>query len=149
MCIRDRSFDYRIKVPGRVWVPESSLLIETAEPERASGEYKKSEFKGSKLQATFDYDKVTGDLHLRNRRPGDRFRPLGMSGTKKLKDFFIDEKIPRALRDSIPILTDEDNILWVVGYRMDDRFKITAETKTQFTVIATYYRASNGIISGG
>ena len=73
---------------------------------------------------------------MRNRRPGDKFQPLGMSGMKKLKDFFIDEKIPRSLRDRVPILTCGDDILWVIGYQIDDRFKITADTETQLTVTA-------------
>jgi tRNA(Ile)-lysidine synthase len=59
-----------------------------------------------------------------------------MSGTKKLKDFFMDEKVPRTMRDSVPILTDENSILWVIGYRIDDRFKITEDTKSQITVTA-------------
>ncbi len=128
------SFDYRIEVPGEVKIPALSLLIKTSKPESICGDYKAGE---DKFRATFDYDKIRGELHLRNRHPGDRFQPLGMSGTKKLKDFFIDEKIPRALRDSVPILTDEDNIIWIVGYRMDDRFKVTAETKTQLIVTVT------------
>ena len=61
-----------------------------------------------------------------------------MSGTKKLQDFFVDEKIPKGLRDSVPILTDGDEILWVVGYRIDDRFKITEKTKSKITVTACY-----------
>ena len=130
------SFDYRIEVPGEVKIPALSLLIKTAR--NISDEHRDYKADEDKFRATFDYDKIRGELHLRNRRPGDRFQPLGMSGTKKLKDFFIDEKIPRASRDEVPILTDEDNILWIVGYRMDDRFKVTAETKTQLTVTVTF-----------
>jgi len=123
------AFDYRLDVPGEVRIPALSLLVKASKPESVSGDYSDDRF-----QATFDYDKINGELHLRSRLPGDRFHPLGMSGTKKLKDFLIDEKIPRAMRDSVPILTDRDNILWVVGYRMDDRFKVTSKTKTQLTV---------------
>ena len=131
------SFDYSVKVPGETKIPNLALSIKTTEPERVCGEYKKIQPDENEFRATFDYDKIHGDLHLRNRRPGDRFQPLGMSGTKKLKDFFIDEKVPRTSRSSVPILTDGDNILWVIGYRIDDRFKITADTKTQLTVTAS------------
>jgi tRNA(Ile)-lysidine synthase len=75
-----------------------------------------------------DYDKIKGNLIIRNRRSGDKFVPLGMKGTKKLKDFFIDEKIPRSQREEIPILTDEQQILWVFPYRMDERYKIDRKT---------------------
>ncbi|MFC1712360.1 tRNA lysidine(34) synthetase TilS [Candidatus Poribacteria bacterium] len=129
-------FCYRIKLSGETSIPELSLLIKATGPVKMRGEYEKPQTE-SKFQATFDYSKVNGELYLRNRRPGDRFHPLGMSGTKKLKDFLIDEKIPRDLRDSIPIFTDNDSILWIVGYRMDDRFKVTANTENQLTVTIT------------
>jgi tRNA(Ile)-lysidine synthase len=112
-------------------------LIKTTEPEKACGEYSKPQIE-NEFQATLDYDRIRGELHLRNRRAGDRFQPLGMSGTKKLKDFFIDQKIPRNLRDSVPLVTDESSIVWVVGYRLDDRFKVTADTNNQFTVEAIF-----------
>ncbi len=66
---------------------------------------------------------------MRNFRPGDRFRPLGVSGTQKLKDFFIDHKIPRFERPSVPLLISEERIAWVVGYRIDGRVRITEKTK--------------------
>lgn len=77
-----------------------------------------------------DFDKIKGNLYIRSRQAGDRFVPFGMSGTKKLKDYFIDEKIPKDLRDKIPLIVDEENILWVVGYRINDLYKITKDTKT-------------------
>ena len=126
-------FDYRINVPGETAIPELSLLIRTIGPEEVRDQYRKPQTK-DEFQAILNYDKICGDLHIRNRRSGDRFRPLGMSGTKKLKDFFIDQKIPRHLRDSIPLLTNGSDILWVVGYRLDDRFKVTANTRNQITV---------------
>jgi len=77
----------------------------------------------------FDYDKVKGKIKIRNRRDGDRFTPFGMKGSKKLKDYFIDEKVPRDLRDRIPLVVDEENILWVVGYRTNELYKVTEDTK--------------------
>ncbi|MTI46497.1 MAG: tRNA lysidine(34) synthetase TilS [Firmicutes bacterium] len=77
----------------------------------------------------FDYDKINGDLSVRNRNPGDRFIPLGMKGSKKIKDFYIDEKIPREDRDRIPLVVDNKNIIWVVGYRISDIYKVTECTK--------------------
>ena len=128
------SFCYRIKVPGEMIISELSLLVKAIGPKKVRGEYRRPPTE-DKFQATFDYDRISGELHLRNRRPGDRFQPLGMSGTKKLKDFFVDEKIPRDLRDSVPILTDGDKILWIVGCRMDDRAKVTADTENRLTIV--------------
>lgn len=77
----------------------------------------------------FDYDKIKGNLFIRNRRDGDRFQPFGMKGSKKLKDFFIDEKISRDLRDRIPLIIDEENILWVIGYRTSELYKVDRDTE--------------------
>lgn len=88
----------------------------------------------------FDYDKIQGKLYIRNRRNGDRFIPFGMQGSKKLKDYFIDEKISRDLRNKIPLIVDEENILWVIGYRTSDLYKITKVTKR---VLAIEYHHNN------
>jgi tRNA(Ile)-lysidine synthase len=64
---------------------------------------------------------VTLPLKLRTRIDGDRFVPTGMHNEKKLKEFFIDEKVPKLERDKVPILTDSEKIIWIVGYRMDAR----------------------------
>ena len=77
----------------------------------------------------FDLDKVEGDLKVRNRLNGDKFVPFGMKGTKKLKDYFIDEKVPKDLRDSIPLVVDNRDIIWVVGYRTNEMYKLTNDTK--------------------
>jgi tRNA(Ile)-lysidine synthase len=76
-----------------------------------------------------DADLAEGEMVVRNFRPGDRFRPLGLKGEKKLKDFFIDEKIPRSLRHRIAILEIGGSVAWVVGYRVDDRFKVSESTR--------------------
>lgn len=83
----------------------------------------------NKYEKYFDYDKVKGSLFVRNRREGDSFSPLGIKGTKKLKDYFIDYKVDRLKRDLIPIITDEEEIIWVVGYRISEKYKVTEHTK--------------------
>lgn len=77
----------------------------------------------------FDHDKIKGDIIVRNRRAGDIFSPLNLGGSKKLKEFFIDEKIPREIRDSIPLLALNNEIVWIVGYRISDKFKVDGNTK--------------------
>jgi len=81
------------------------------------------------LEIYVDYDKIQGEIFIRYRKPGDRFRPLGMKGSKKIKDYFIDEKIALGERDKVPLVCDEKNIIWVVGYRMSDAYKITNKTQ--------------------
>lgn len=84
-----------------------------------------------------DYDELEWPLVLRHRKAGDRFKPLKMEGTKKIKDYFIDSKIPKYKRDKTPILVDaKDRIIWLVGERMDDRFKI--DSKTQNILMVKY-----------
>ena len=85
-------------------------------------------FTANPLEIYVDYDKIQGEIFIRQRKPGDRFRPLGMKGSKKIKDYFIDEKIALEERDRIPLVCDEKNIIWVIGYRMSDAYKITNET---------------------
>jgi tRNA(Ile)-lysidine synthase len=81
-------------------------------------------------KAYVDADKLMFPLILRTRQSGDRFRPLGMKGLKKLSDFFIDEKVPLVLKDQVPILLNGNGeIIWIGGLRQDDRYKITSSTK--------------------
>lgn len=76
-----------------------------------------------------DADKVTFPLTLRTWREGDKFRPLGMKGWKKLSDFFVDRKMSQTEKESAWILESQSQIVWIVNQRVDDRFKYTNETK--------------------
>ena len=66
-------------------------------------------------------------LHLRAWRAGDRFRPLGLRGQKKLQDFFVDAKIPREERERVPLLVAGERIAWVVGHRIAEEFRWSGE----------------------
>jgi len=76
-----------------------------------------------------DYDKIEGQLIIRNFRPGDRFRPLNFKGEKKLSDYFIDNKIPLHQRKEIPLLVCDAGIVWIFEHQIDDRFKISSMTE--------------------
>lgn len=78
----------------------------------------------------FDYDKIKGTIQLRTRKQGDTLQVLQSGGSKKLKDYMIDAKIPREIRDQIPVVAVENDILWVVGYRMSEAYKVTDKTNT-------------------
>lgn len=94
-------------------------------------------FSFSSCAASFDFDRISTPLTLRVWRPGDSFVPTGMGGgRKKLQDLFIDAKIPKSRRASIPVLTCSEGILWVVGLRLDDRFLATEKTKEVLTIKA-------------
>ncbi|MGD9083067.1 MAG: tRNA lysidine(34) synthetase TilS [Desulfobacterales bacterium] len=77
----------------------------------------------------FDRDALSFPLLLRNFRHGDRFTPLGMTGTQKIKKFFIDKKIPRKERIRCPIILCRGKIIWVAGYRIDESVKVKPSTK--------------------
>lgn len=81
-------------------------------------------------QAMVDADRVTLDLRVRVWRAGDRFHPFGMGGhRKKLQDFFADVKVPRSMRARVPLVVAPEGIVWISGYRTDDRFRVTGSTR--------------------
>jgi len=79
--------------------------------------------------ARFDLDRLPGPLRVRSCRPGDSFRPVGLGGTKKIKDYLMDLKILRSDRGSIPLLVSSGHILWVVPHRLDERFLTSSQTR--------------------
>ncbi|MDQ2178637.1 tRNA lysidine(34) synthetase TilS [Marinifilum sp. D714] len=82
--------------------------------------------------ACLDASKLKFPLKLRKWQKGDSFRPIGMKGNKKISDFFIDQKFSLQDKENTWLLISGDRIAWVVGYRLDDRFKITATTTKIF-----------------
>ena len=80
------------------------------------------------MEQYFDYQKINSSISLRYRKEGDKFQPLGMKGTKKLKDIFMDLKVPKSIRDDIPIICVGEEIAWIVGYRISDKFKVDKTT---------------------
>jgi len=80
--------------------------------------------------AFFDWETLAFPIMIRNFRPGDRFSPMGMAGSQKLKKFFINNKINLWDRLTLPIFVSGDKIIWVGGIRMAEAFKITSRTQT-------------------
>lgn len=83
----------------------------------------------ARLSVCFDADSIEEPLILRTRRDGDRMQPFGMTGTKKLHDIFIDEKVPLRDRDRWPIICDTRGVVWVAGLRQDERTRVTEKTR--------------------
>ncbi len=115
-----------IKVPGWTDIGVAGLKLH-AELMSPVDFYKRS---FSSRQAYLDFDKTGPIIQTRFFRTGDRFIPLGMKKSKKLKSFFIDEKIPRAERKSVPLLTTRDgDIIWVYAKRIAETYRVTDETR--------------------
>ena len=112
-----------LPIPSVVELPGSEWVVSV---ERAAGPVEAHD----RWTALLDADKIEGELALRHRRAGDRFEPVGMAGhSKSLHEFMIDEKIPHAVRDRLPILVVNDRILWVCGWRVGERARATMETQ--------------------
>lgn len=127
---------YEITIPGDTRASEAGIIISTALLEQVPPAENQKE--DGRNKGLFDMGKFSLPLIIRNRRPGDLFYPRGMGGQrKKIKEYFIDLKIPREERDKIPILVSPEGILWVVGYRTDERFRVTPDTKKILEVKAS------------
>jgi len=82
------------------------------------------------LFACFDAEMLEGkQLFVRSRHAGDYFYPEGMEGKKSIKEFFVDKKIPRFLRERIPIITADEDVIWIAGYRVERRYRKKKTTK--------------------
>lgn len=124
--IKNRRNDlrYEVTLPGSVKMTElgKTMIFEFVE---GPIDMKSN---GGKI-AFMDYDRISLPLVIRTVRPGDRIQPLGMKGTKKIKSVFIDEKIPLRHRKCIPLLLDQEAVLWIAGLRLSERVKITEKTR--------------------
>jgi tRNA(Ile)-lysidine synthase len=85
--------------------------------------------KNNKFIKYFDYDLINNDIILRYRKDGDRFSPLGMKGSKKIKDYYMDLKIPKNERNEVPMICFNKEIAWIVGYGISEKFKVKDTTK--------------------
>lgn len=114
--------EFDINIPGQTLLPGWRVKAEILQGQVYGGQ--------NDFVASLDLDKTGKRLTVRKRRPGDRFQPLGMSQTKKLQDFMVDTRIPRSWRARVPLVCSPEQILWVVGWRIDDRAKVTEATNT-------------------
>jgi tRNA(Ile)-lysidine synthase len=106
---RAARYSYPLPLGGEIAIPEAGMKISSARVAPSGAR------PGSDFEALFDAGALPETLVARNFRPGDRFQPLGMQGRKKLKDLFIEKKIPLRARAALPLLLAGENILWVPG----------------------------------
>jgi len=121
------TFAFSLSIPGEVALDPQKLTV-TAErlpgTDAAAARPMKWAARGAEVGVAAAALRLP--LAVRSRRPGDRFRPLGAPGARKLQDFFVDRKIPRGERDTVPLVVDaSDRIVWVVGQTVAEDFRVT------------------------
>jgi tRNA(Ile)-lysidine synthase len=116
-------YSYALPLGGEIVVPEAGVKIVSARsgPDGAQPR--------TAAEAVFDLKSLRETLTVRNFRAGDRFQPLGMRGHKKVKDLFIEKKVPLQARATLPLLVAGDEILWIPGCGRSETAKIGPATK--------------------
>ena len=118
-----------LALPGETFL-EDGTVIETELFEYLKGQ----KIPENLYTKWFDYDKIKNTLLVRTRQKGDYLQVNASGGHKKLKDLFINEKIPRGRRDEILLIADGDHIVWALGIRMSEAYKITDATKRVLSI---------------
>lgn len=118
-------FCHELAIPGDTYIKNGQAVVTSCIIDKNSV----TDYNSSVFEAYMDIDKISLPLCVRNRRDGDRFFPIGSAGHKKLKEYFIDEKIPRVYRDAIPLVASDHEVLWVIGHRLSDICKVDDSTK--------------------
>jgi tRNA(Ile)-lysidine synthase len=121
------SFSFPLSIPGEVRLDKQGWAIAAELADTATANAGNASGRGAFVEVSAD---VLRPLAIRSRRPGDRFQPPGLGHRKKLHDFFIDRKIPREMRDSVPLVVDgADRIVWVVGQSVAADFRVTGRSR--------------------
>lgn len=115
-----------LEIPATTELPEIRTAIKTR---LRKGNKAVLDIQKSNRKINLDIDKILQPVIVRSIRPGDKFRPLGLDGTKKIGDFLTDRKIARYLRDEIPVIEDKNGIIWLAGLEISENVKIDKKTK--------------------
>lgn len=113
-----------VQVPGRTRVADWTIEAEVMAREDAT-----SKPRDGTYEATIAQHAISGELVVRSRRPGDRLRPMGLGGSKKLQDILVDAKVPLEERDGVLVFADDDGVVWVAGHSLDERVALTPRTR--------------------
>lgn len=133
---KKKSFEHKLDVDGKIYIDElkSEILVQKVNFETNNSCYEFINKNSDAYTKFIDFDKLNlnenVDFVIRNRRDGDIFKPLNSNGTKKLKEYFIDNKIPRENRDGIPLIARNKEIIWIIGNKTSDNYKVTDNTKS-------------------
>src|SRR5690606_12087740 len=126
-----------LRVPGQALDAEAGLVFAARTCPAGDVSLDVDPARGARLDA----DLARGAPAVRRRRQGGRFWPLRAPGTRSLQRVLIDRKVPRAERARTPVVTLDDQPVWIVGHRIDERFKVTPATRT---VLELQVRAADG-----
>lgn len=118
-------FEYGVEIPATIYLKEIDKTIHL----ELIGKPTLREMKEEPRKAFMDYERMNPPLTLRSAAPGERIDLFGIGGKKKLKEYFIDRKIPRPLRKQIPLLVDSRSVIWIAGERISERVRVTEQTK--------------------
>ncbi len=116
-----------LRIPGRVTLASGGVV--TARVRTLPAEFDPRAFGANPSRVALDLLSLNPPLAVRSRLPGDRFRPLGLPADKKLKEFFIEAKIPAGRRSLVPLVCDRDGIVWVAGVRPAERCRVHSGTR--------------------
>lgn len=130
----DVEYCYNIPTNGYIKIKELNMVVES----KILNIDKIKNMKSDKNAKLFDVDKVEGGIVIRNRKPGDKIRISGLGGNKKIKDLFIDLKIPKEQRNNIPIMADQNGIMCVGIYRDSESYKVDTSTKEVLKICFKY-----------
>jgi tRNA(Ile)-lysidine synthase len=133
-----KSLVLTLPIPGEVTIVGLSMRL-TATVFYYSGQKSRGDH-----EAYINLQSIDPPLKIRFFSPGDRFKPLGMQRDKKLQDFFVDNKVRQAERAYIPLVTSQGEIVWVVGHRISESFKVHSQTKS--ILCLRYLKADDDIV---
>ncbi len=128
---KQKKYRYVIDVPGTVYIKERNLTVKAQLLSKRGIDFTKKNI------MLFDGDKIKWPLVIRSRRDGDWFQPLGMQGRQKIKDFFINHKVPVGERDKIMLFADKISVIGIENMHISERVKITGHTKNVLKLIIT------------
>ena len=117
--------EYGLTIPGVTNVPGWRIEASIVTPEKAGHTAENRDA----FTAYLDREKAGQEIRVRSLRQGDRFQPLGLGQEKKVARFMLDARIPRLWRPNIPIIYTPRQIVWIAGYRLDERVKVTSSTR--------------------
>jgi tRNA(Ile)-lysidine synthase len=128
--------EYEIAPSFEIDIREAGFKIKALFEEKGQGQ------EVNKHSVLLDAGAMIFPLKVRHRRNGDFFYPHGFGNSKKLQNYFVDEKVPRDERDSVPIIVSGNDIVWIAGYRTDERFKVTEKTEKFLRLIISKCKIS-------
>lgn len=115
-------YEVDVPAPGKFDFPAASVSLDFS----LSEEFRPGE---SENVAFLDAEKASFPLQIRNWKRGDSFQPLGMAGSKKLSDYWIDRKVSRMQRKRVPLVLKDEELIWVAGHQIDHKYRVTEDSK--------------------